>query len=111
MAYIQGTLPDFFYRVSNYGTRLIDHLWGERIRFWHVVEYPKSGGTWLSRMLSELLGVPFAQHSLSPLAMECLLHNHFLYKSNIKRNFYLYRDGRDVMTSLYFHRMRSFMLG
>ncbi|MEM1353322.1 MAG: sulfotransferase domain-containing protein [Planctomycetota bacterium] len=45
--------------------------------------------------------------SLLPLALRSVIHNHWDYHPKLKRTVYLYRDGRDVMTSMYFYRIRS----
>ena len=67
-----------------------------------VTEYPKSGGTWLSQMLSEALEVPFPRNRL-PYLGSCILHGHFRSSWNIKFPVVLWRDGRDVMVSQYHH--------
>ena len=67
-----------------------------------VTEYPKSGGTWLSQMLSTALEVPFPRNRL-PYFGSCLLHGHFRNNWNIKSPVIIWRDGRDVMVSQYHH--------
>lgn len=67
-----------------------------------VNEYPKSGGTWLSQMLSKALEVPFPRNRL-PIMGASLLHGHFRNKWNMKRLVILWRDGRDVIVSQYHH--------
>ena len=94
-------------RVSHKLTKLIAIHWGERFPFWYVCEYPKSGGTWLSRMVADYLDVSFPQHSLFPLGIPCVVQNHWRYHPALRRCLYLYRDGRDVMVSYYFMRMRG----
>ncbi|MDG5466839.1 sulfotransferase domain-containing protein [Deltaproteobacteria bacterium IMCC39524] len=95
-------------RVSNKTTKLIGSLWGEKFPFWYVCEYPKSGGTWLGQILSDYLRLPFIGHAtIFPIGMSSVIHNHWGFNRKLKRCFYLYRDGRDVMVSLYFHRMRA----
>lgn len=94
-------------RVSYKLTKLIAINWGETFPFWYVCEYPKSGGTWLSHMLSDYLGVPHPRFSALPLAHQCIIHGHWKFHPKLKRCFYLYRDGRDVMISFYFMRMRN----
>ncbi len=94
-------------RSALLGTRAIGVLWGESFPFWYVSEYPKSGGTWLGKMLASYLDIPLPQHSRLPIAMKAVLHNHWRYSPRLRRVFYLYRDGRDIMVSFYFHRMRA----
>lgn len=72
------------------------------IDYYVVTEYPKSGGTWLSQMLSTGLDVPFPRNRL-PALQSSLLHGHFQNKWNIKRPVIMWRDGRDVIVSQYHH--------
>jgi hypothetical protein len=104
---VRGTLVPHWTRVVNRCTALIVREWGEMFPMFIVSEYPKSGGTWLGNMASDCLQVPFPQHYRMPLLMTCVIHNHWKYSPKYRRPFYLYRDGRDVMVSLYFHRMRK----
>jgi hypothetical protein len=94
-------------RISNQVTRSIVLNFGDRFPMFVIAEYPKSGGTWLGRMVADVLRVPFPRHTCMPLAMTCVVHNHWKYDARLgERTIYLYRDGRDVMASFYFHRMR-----
>lgn len=95
------------FRVSNQVTRwnLLHH--GAAFPMYSVTEYPKSGGTWLTRMTADVLGVPFPWRSCSPVAMASVVHNHWPYHPRMRgRVVYMYRDGRDIMVSFYFHRLR-----
>ncbi len=72
-----------------------------------IVEYPKSGGTWLGQLVSEYLDLPFPRNRM-PVARKSLFHSHYLPKWSIPKNkkiLYLVRDGRDVMVSLYYHQL------
>lgn len=71
-----------------------------------VCEFPKSGGTWLSRMIAAYLDIPFPQQKVVPVLGPAVVHNHWLYDERMTNPLYVYRDGRDVMVSLYFHRWR-----
>lgn len=92
--------------ASNRITRRITARWGESIGIYPVIEYPKCGGTWLSRMLAVSLQLPFAQYSRLPVAMPCVLHGHWVPHPSLRNTTYLTRDGRDVMVSFYFHFSR-----
>lgn len=72
-----------------------------------IVEYPKSGGTWLGQLVSEYLELPFPRNRM-PVLRKSMFHSHYLPKWRIPRNkkiLYLVRDGRDVMVSLYYHQL------
>jgi hypothetical protein len=62
-------------------------------------------------MLAVYLGLPLPRGPLIPPLRASVIHNHWAYDRRLHRVFYLVRDGRDVMTSLYFHRMRMITLG
>lgn len=67
-----------------------------------VNEYPKSGGSWLCQMLAEALSLPFPRNRL-PMIRSCLMQTHTLTPWNIRQPVIVWRDGRDVMVSLYHH--------
>lgn len=94
------------YYFGRKSTMFIAKHFGERFPFYYVFEYPKSGGTWLTKMLADYLGLPFAGPTKLPIGFKCVLHSHDTYHPNLKRVVYLARDGRDVMVSFYFHKIR-----
>ena len=67
-----------------------------------VTEYPKSGGSWLSQMISEYMDVPFPRNQ-RPAMTSSVMHGHMLYLPTMSNVICLFRDGRDVMVSLYYH--------
>lgn len=69
-----------------------------------VTEYPKSGGSWLSQLLSEYLEVPFPRGE-APKLESAIIHGHWSYSPLMKNVFCLYRDGRDIMVSYYYHSL------
>lgn len=69
-----------------------------------VNEYPKSGGSWLGEMLSEALGVPFPRNRL-PLFSSSIMHGHMMHSWNMHNVIVMWRDGRDVAVSHYFHSL------
>lgn len=98
-------------KISNRVNRYVSSRHGEGFPFYYVIEYPKSGGTWLGRMVSDVLQVPFPQKSVFPVGCSSVLHSHWPYMPKLRRVVYLYRDGRDIMVSAFFHRMRNIKLG
>jgi len=69
-----------------------------------VTEYPKSGGSWVSQMLAGYLELDFPRNR-TPSIKSCVMHGHNLRTPLMNNVVCVYRDGRDVMTSAYFHRL------
>lgn len=67
-----------------------------------VNEYPKSGGSWFGEMLGEGLGLPFPRNR-APSIGSCIMHGHYLYRAGLRNVVVVWRDGRDVLTSFYYH--------
>jgi hypothetical protein len=82
---------------------------GKVFPFYYVCEYPKSGGTWLSQMLSDYLVIPFPRNYIFPIGFKSVIHNHWPYSPRFDRVLYLYRDGRDIAISNLFHIRRQLM--
>ncbi len=93
-------------RVAKDATRWIGARWGESFPFYYVSEFPKSGGTWMARMVSDYLQLPFPQWTIFPVGFRAVLQNHWMYDPRFRRVFYVHRDGRDVITSFFFDRVR-----
>jgi hypothetical protein len=73
------------------------------IRPYYIVnEYPKSGGTWVGQMLSSLLEIPFPRNRL-PGLVPSVLHGHYLTRAGMRNVVLVWRDGRDVIISWYYH--------
>lgn len=70
-----------------------------------VNEFPKCGGTWLASMISDYLNLPFPRNTL-PHFGSSVMHGHYMSCRSSKRNrIVLWRDGRDVMVSWYYHSL------
>lgn len=96
----------FAERAAKVLTKQIGRYWGESFPFYYVSEFPKSGGTWLASMLSDYLQLPFPRLIRLPVAFSCVLQNHWTYDPRLQRVTTIYRDGRDVMNSLFYHKIR-----
>jgi len=70
--------------------------------YYLVNEFPKSGGTWLAKMLSDTLDLPFRQNA--PIRLErSVTHGHFLNPLGLRNVVVLWRDPRDLLVSFYHH--------
>ena len=67
-----------------------------------LVEHPKSGGTWVGEIIADSIGIEFPKNR-TPSLRDNLYHSHSLPRKDITNPFIVYRDGRDVMISWYFH--------
>ena len=83
---------------------ILMHSLSEYLPLYVINEYPKSGGTWVGEILSDALGVPFPRNRL-PMLRSCVLHGHFMQSWNIHNIVIVWRDGRDVLVSLYFYSL------
>lgn len=68
-----------------------------------VIGFPKSGTSWVCQLFADYLRLPFPQNSLFPIGFPAVVHGHETCKSNFPHAIYVVRDGRDALTSLYFH--------
>ena len=72
-----------------------------------IVEYPKSGGSWLGQLVSNYFDMPFPRNNF-PILSKSVYHSHYLPKYLINKNkkiLWLVRDGRDVSVSFYYHQL------
>lgn len=69
-----------------------------------VNEYPKSGGSWLASLLSEYLQLPFPRNRF-PQLRPSIMQTHYLPKPGLHNIVCMFRDGRDVMVSFYYHSL------
>ena len=67
-----------------------------------LTEYPKSGGTWLSQMLSATLDIPYPRNRLPSISRN-IIHGCFLNVHDKNDTIVVWRDGRDTMVSFYYH--------
>ncbi len=67
-----------------------------------LTEYPKSGGTWMSQMLSEALDIPYPRNRL-PYWGSQIIHGCYRNISPKIDTVVVWRDGRDTMVSYYHH--------
>ncbi|MFK8029510.1 MAG: sulfotransferase domain-containing protein [Gammaproteobacteria bacterium] len=80
------------------------HTATRAIPLYVVNEYPKSGGSWVGEMLGDALGIPFPRNRL-PMLRSSILHGHVMQSWNMHNILIVWRDGRDVLVSQYFHSL------
>ena len=67
-----------------------------------LTEYPKSGGSWLSQMLSAALEIPYPRNRF-PLLRRQIIHGCYRKVNPKADTIVCWRDGRDTMVSFYYH--------
>lgn len=77
----------------------------------YVVGYPKSGTTWACQVVANYLQLPFPRYSVLPVTFPAVVHGHDLLDKRCTHSVYIMRDGRDAMTSLYYHLQRALRNG
>ena len=68
-----------------------------------VLGFPKSGTSWVCQLLADYFRLPFPQNSILPIGFPAVVHGHETCSGNYPIAVYVVRDGRDALTSLYFH--------
>ena len=67
-----------------------------------LTEYPKSGGSWLSQMLSAALEIPYPRNRFPHLQRQ-IIHGCYRKVNSKADTVVCWRDGRDTMVSFYYH--------
>ena len=80
--------------TRGWANALADHL--------TINEFPKSGGGWVAQMLADALEMPFPRNRL-PSLNASILHGHLIGKVGTRRHVVVWRDGRDVAVSWFYH--------
>lgn len=78
------------------------HLFSTKLDLVLLTEFPKSGGTWLSKLIASYLKIPFPENESAKFE-KALLHGHHVYHPNFHNLICLNRDGRDILVSYYYH--------
>ncbi len=77
----------------------------------YVVGFPKSGTTWACQLVAAYLRLPFPRNPILPIGFPAVVHGHELVDRRYPYCVYIMRDGRDAMTSLYYHIRRGLLRG
>lgn len=92
---------------SRYSFRMNDmssYLFGRILPIYHIIEYPKCGGTWLMRLLRSCYNQETIEGDEILAGMsERFYKRHVLPKGYVQRPILIVRDPRDVWVSFYFH--------
>jgi hypothetical protein len=93
-----------WYKVNGLSRYFLAHLASNIIPIYIINEYPKSGGSWVGEMVGSALGVPFPRNRL-PMLCPSILHGHMMHSWNMNNALIVWRDGRDVLISQYYHSL------
>lgn len=91
-----------WFKLNGFTRLILSHSCSGIVPYYIVNEYPKSGGSWVGEMLSSALNVPFPRNRL-PMLKSSILHEHSMRSWNTRNMVIVWRDGRDVLISQYFH--------
>ena len=94
----------YWHKINALSHYFLSYTFSGIIPYYIVNEYPKSGGSWVGQMLAAALDVPFPRNRL-PMLRPCIMHEHFLWPATLKNVVIVWRDGRDVIVSQYFHSL------
>lgn len=89
--------------------RILAHR-GRSLGMWMGVGFPKSGTNWLCELMGTSLGLPVPVDYQLPIMYKAVVHSHYSYNPKFPHALYIRRDGRDVMTSLYFYWTRAIQM-
>jgi len=99
---MSDTRNKFIIKIDATKRLFLWHVLSKKLHLILVSEYPKSGGTWLSKLLADYFEIDFPRNKI-PRLQKSVMHGHFLYSENFYNPVILLRDGRDVMVSAYYH--------
>lgn len=94
----------FWHKFNALSHYFLSYSFSGIMPYYIVNEYPKSGGSWIGQMLAAALDVPFPRNRI-PMLRPCIMHEHFLWPGTLKNVVIVWRDGRDVIVSQYFHSL------
>ena len=94
----------FWHKLNGLLRYILVHSVTQVLPSYVVNEYPKSGGSWVGEMLSDALQVPFPRNRL-PILRSSILQGHMMHSWNMHNILLVWRDGRDVLISQYYHSL------
>lgn len=87
---------------NSFSRYMLWHHFSKTLDLVHIAEYPKSGGSWMTQLVSNTTGIPTRRNQL-PKFEKSIMHGHYLYSKKFNKTVCVVRDGRDVLTSYYHH--------
>jgi hypothetical protein len=97
--------------LSSHLTRIIGIRFGDKLPLYWVIEFPRSGGTWVASMIADYLQIPMPKESYLPIACQAVVHGHFPVTRGLSHVVYVIRDGRDAAVSMAFNDYRRYVHG
>lgn len=94
-----AVLRDKLYTARN---KVLVRGLGGRLPYYLINEFPKSGGTWLTQMVSDAIGLPYYRNDFVRLEPS-VVHGHYLNPALLRNVVVLWRDPRDLLVSYYHH--------
>ncbi len=94
----------FWFKINGLLRYALAHTLTRCFPMYVVNEYPRSGGSWVGEMLSDVFGVPFPRNRL-PIIGPSILHGHMMHSWNMSNVLIVWRDGRDVLVSQYYNSL------
>lgn len=95
--------------VTNRTSESIAHRYGAVFSQHFVGGYPKSGTTWVTRMVAAYLALPWLGATNFAVGVRGVIHHHWDYHPALAKSIYVVRDGRDVMVSTYFNVTKAYL--
>ena len=78
--------------------------------YW-VIEFPRSGGTWVASMIADYLQIPMPKESYLPIACQAVVHGHFAVTRGLSHVVYVIGDARDAAVLMAFNDYRRYVHG
>lgn len=91
-----------WFKLNGFVRYILAHGFLPNIQYYIINEYPKSGASWIGDMLSDAMGIPFPRNRL-PMLRSSILHGHMMHSWNMRNALLVWRDGRDIIVSQYYH--------
>lgn len=89
-------------RAEGVYRRLFMILYANKKESFLLTEYPKSGGSWLTEMVAQMVAVDFPRNQF-PTQRSSAFQGHYVRSYNQKNVIVLWRDPRDIVISYYHH--------